>query len=118
MLQVKYFNGVKILSVDKKELEKKLKKIVGEIKKDKNVKEIICFGSFFKDEFNPTSDIDIAIIVEKSKRNFIERSDDFIDYFKNLKIDVNMVVYTKEEFKKMLKQKNSFMLEIKSGKIL
>lgn len=118
MLQKKYFNGVRILSINKKEIEKRMKKIIKKIKADKNVINIIAFGSFFSEEFNPRSDIDIAIILKKSDKNFIERADDFIDYFNELKVDVNIIVYTQKEFNKMLKEKNNFILKINEGKIL
>ncbi len=118
MLQEKFYNGVKILSVNKKEIEKKLREISREIKKDENVQKVILFGSILRADFYPLSDIDIAIILKKTSKRFIERQDDFIDFFNDLKLDVNIVVYTEEEFQGMLEEKNNFVLNINKGKFL
>lgn len=119
MLQREYLNGVEILSVDYKRLMKELKNISGKIKKDKSeVSKIILFGSFAKGNFTPYSDIDIAIIVKNSNKNFIQRQDDFIDYFNSLGFDVNLIVYTEEEYKKMKTSSVNFIKQIDRGVIL
>jgi len=119
VLQKRCLDGVEIISVDYSRLIEALKKISAGIKKDHpEVKEIILFGSFSKDEYTPESDIDIAIILEYSDRSFIERGDEFIEYFASLPFDVNLVVYTSREIEKMIKDNNSFIMEILKGKRL
>lgn len=116
MLQKKYYDGVEILSINKKELIKKLKKIVYKIKEEiKDVKDIILFGSYVKDSFLPSSDVDLVIILKESDKNFIERQDDFVDYFLELGVDVNIIVYTEKEWNKLKKGKNLFIKEILKG---
>lgn len=117
MLVKKYLNGVRIYSINEERLMEKLKKIFKKIKKDKpEVKNIIVFGSFIKGNYTPFSDIDIAIILKESKKNFLERQDDFIDYFVNLPMDTNLLIYTEEEFKKLIEENNFFVKEILKGK--
>ena len=117
MLQEKSLNGVKIYSIDKEKLEKKLEEISKKIKKEKlEVEKIIVFGSFAKGNYTPFSDVDIAIIVRKSNKKFLERQDEFIEYFDDVEIDVNLIIYTKEEFEKLIKERNSFVKEILKGK--
>lgn len=95
---------------------KRLKEITNAIKlKHSEIKEIILFGSFFKRDYTPRSDIDIAIVIDKTDKKFIERADEFIDYFTELPFDVNLVVYTSEEITKMTKSKNHFIREIMNG---
>jgi len=48
----------------------------------------------------------------------LERQDDFLDYFRGIPFDINLIVYTKEEFNKMLVDSNNFVLEIEKGIIL
>ncbi len=118
MLEEKSFYGVKILSINKIELEKRIKEIIKKIKKDKNVLKVIIFGSFIRDDFLPSSDIDLLIILKETKENFLKRQDNFIKYFEGLHLDANIFIYTKNEFEKMLKEENKFILEAKKGKIL
>lgn len=116
MLQRQYLDGVEILSVDEKKIIKKLKEIAEEIKlKHSGIKEIILFGSFSKKEYTPQSDIDIAIVIDKTEKKFIERADEFIDYFSEIPLDVNLIVYTFEEIDKMAKSENYFIREIMDG---
>ncbi|MCM8761939.1 MAG: nucleotidyltransferase domain-containing protein [Candidatus Omnitrophica bacterium] len=117
MLQKKYFSGVKVFSIDKEELLSKLKEITKRIKdEDEEVMDIFLYGSFVKNNYTPLSDIDIAIILSNSDKNFIKRQDDFIDYFSGLEMDVNIVVYTDKEFNKLIKEENPFVKEILKGK--
>jgi predicted nucleotidyltransferase len=112
-------NGVEVLSVDLNKIRKSLENIASKIKTEHSqVIKIILFGSFVKNNFTPYSDIDIAIIVKDSSKNFLHRQDDFIDYFKHLKLDVNIVVYTQEELEKMKKTDNKFIKEILQGENL
>ncbi len=56
--------------------------------------------------------------MDKTGKNFIERSDKFLDYFSMIPFDINIVVYTVEEKERMVRAKNSFIQEImERGKI-
>ena len=116
MLLKQYSSGVEILSVDEDKLRKKIKEIVQEIKAEHTeVKEVILFGSFSKGDFTPYSDIDIAIVIDKTDKKFIERNDDFIDYFIDIPFDVNLVIYTSDEFLGFKRSKNKLIGEIIEG---
>jgi len=41
-----------------------------------------------------------------------------MDYLKGITLDVNLVVYTEEEFKRMKENSNLFLLEIEKGDVL
>lgn len=110
MLQEKLLDSVKILSVDYDSLFSALKKISHKIKTNrKDISKLLLFGSFFYGDYTPESDIDILIIVKNSTKNFIERGDEFAPYFKGIPFDVNLLVYTEEEIKKMLREGNGFI---------
>lgn len=116
MLEKKFLNGVEVVSVNADQLREKIKYISNKIKKDKpQVLRIILFGSFAKGNFTPYSDIDIAIIVKNCKKKFIERQDDFIEYFKQLCCDVNLVIYTQAEYKNLINSSSNFIKEIEQG---
>ncbi|MFH8039025.1 MAG: nucleotidyltransferase domain-containing protein [Candidatus Aenigmatarchaeota archaeon] len=119
MLQRKYLNGVEILSVEIDKLKTNLKEIAKKIKTDNSlVSKIILFGSFSKNNYTPYSDIDIAIILKYTNKKFLERQDEFIEYFKPLPFDVNLVVYTEDEFTRMSHDRNSLISEIEKGIVL
>ncbi len=65
-----------------------------------------------------SSDMGLLIILKETEENFLRRQDNFLKYFEKLNLDVNILVYTKYKFEKMLKDKNKFILEAIKGKIL
>lgn len=118
MLQEKFLDSVKILSVDYDSLLASLGEISQEIKNNKcSVSKILLFGSFYTGEYTPESDIDILIVVKDSGENFIKRGDEFLPYFKAIPFDVNLLVYTEEEIGKMVKEENGFIKEVLKNSI-
>jgi len=61
------------------------------------------FGSFYSREFNADSDLDLLVIMNTSK-NFIDRPLDFPEIL-NLDYQVDLLVYTEEEFKNLQNEK-------------
>lgn len=112
MLQERYFGSVKIQSVDLEQLKGALKKAAMQIKEQKpGVVGVYLFGSFARGDFTPLSDIDILILVTQSDRPFLERKEQYIDYFK-VPFDVNTVVYTLDEEKALREEDNLFLRRI------
>ncbi len=110
MRQKRSLDGVEIFSVDRDDLIGSLVEISRRIGKDMPlVREVILFGSFAGEEYTPRSDVDIAIVVDSSDRDFVERSDDFLGYFADLPFDVNIVVYTSQEVERMIRDRNRFI---------
>jgi len=59
----------------KKELVHKLGRIINALKKDKEIKSIMLFGSLARGDVSATSDIDV-IIVKGTKKKFLDRLDE------------------------------------------
>lgn len=113
MLQTKYLDSVKIVSVDYDALIKTLKRSTYAIKeKDPLVIKIFLFGSFTKGNFTPESDIDILIILKQTDRPFLQRRDQYFDFFKDIPFDCNILAYTEAEIKKMVQDNNLFIKNI------
>jgi predicted nucleotidyltransferase len=70
------------------------------------------FGSFQNRNYTPDSDIDILVVVAHDNHDFLERRDQFINYFKDIPFDVNIIVYTENEINKMLEKGNLFLKNI------
>jgi len=76
---------------------------------------IFLFGSAARDELGLTSDIDLIAIIESNK-SFIERLGDI--YLKIQPKDVDLLVYTPNEFNRMFKDNSFIQHAIKEGKLL
>jgi predicted nucleotidyltransferase len=75
-----------------------------------HVLEAYVFGSFWTNEFNADSDLDI-LIVANTHLEFHERYKLFpelSEFFKQDKVDFDLIIYTPEEFQKLTNEgKNS-----------
>lgn len=69
-----------------------LKKVV-----TNRVREAWIFGSYARNEEAPKSDLDIILIVD-TKKKFHNRIDDFEDLYTIISPDIDVLVYTPEEF--------------------
>ena len=58
--------------MDKKEVDRKLKKYISLVKKEYSPKKIVLYGSYARGNYTEYSDIDIAVIVEEIKGDFLE----------------------------------------------
>jgi len=112
MLQERSLGSVKILSVELEKLNKALKNAADQIKeREESIESVYLFGSFARGDFTPVSDIDILIIVSQTSQPFLERRDRFIGYF-SVPFDVNPVIYTVDELKKMQEEDDDFLKKI------
>jgi predicted nucleotidyltransferase len=106
---------VKILSVDYDALIKSIERVCEGIRENySHVKKILLFGSFYKGNYTPESDIDILIEVKHTDVPFMERRDLFADFFENIPFDINMLVYTEDELNSMIEKGNLFVKEVLS----
>ncbi len=113
MLRVQSLDSVQILSVDYNALIKSLKKACRKIRENHpDTLKVLLFGSFAKGDYTPESDIDILIIVRQTDIPFLERRDTFLDFLKDIPFDLNILVYTEAELKKMLDEGNLFIRQV------
>ncbi|MBI4802924.1 MAG: nucleotidyltransferase domain-containing protein [Elusimicrobia bacterium] len=78
---------------------------------------VIIFGSQVKGNLDKYSDLDL-IIVKKTDMNFVSRLVDPV-LLKILPPDADCFVYTPEEFKRMRKHRNPFIISaLKNSKVL
>lgn len=78
---------------------------------------IILFGSFARGDISESSDVDL-IVVSNWREDFIKRIKMLLD-MNEFRIPLEPVGYTREEFENLVKERNSFILEVlKEGRIL
>jgi predicted nucleotidyltransferase len=79
---------------------------------------IILFGSFAKRDINEGSDVDIIVIAD-FKEGFLDRIKLLLDLNDELRLPLEPVGYTTEEFQRMQNEGNRFIQEVlDSGKVL
>lgn len=102
----------------KDDLERELKRIVSVIIKEYSPEKIILFGSLVNGKVHEWSDIDLVIIKE-TKERFIKRPYS-IHLMTDPKIGTDFIVYTPDEFKKMIDDDNYFIIDeiLNKGEVL
>jgi predicted nucleotidyltransferase len=84
-----------------------VKRFINLIIKKFNLKKIIIFGSFARGDYHKGSDLDL-IIVGEFKERFIDRIGKVIE-LNDSDLEIEAMVYTEEEFQKMIKERRPFI---------
>lgn len=93
-------------------LEAQLKNLVEEIN---SIEAAFIFGSFASDKFNSQSDVDLFIIGEINKDDFIEK---ITKLETQISRDINYHIYRKQDIMDKMATKNDFINNIFSNKII
>jgi len=72
---------------------------------------VILFGSFATGDINEGSDVDLVVIAN-FKEPFLDRIKLLLDMNDEIGLPIEAVGYTPEEFIRMRKEKNPFILEV------
>lgn len=79
---------------------------------------IVLFGSYAKDTVDPDSDIDLLVIKDSNQRRD-ERDREIRVLLRDIKLPMDIFVYTPEEITKLRHLEGSFVNEIfKKGKVV
>lgn len=84
-----------------------VKRFINLIIKKFNIIKIIIFGSFARGDYHKGSDLDL-IIVGEFKERFIDRIGKIIE-LNDSDLEIDAMVYTEEEFQKMIKERRPFI---------
>jgi len=84
-----------------------VKRFINLIIKKYNLKKIIIFGSFARGDYHKGSDLDLIIVGEFEER-FIDRIGKIIE-LNDSDLGIDAMVYTEEEFQKMIKERRPFI---------
>jgi len=82
-------------------------KIINRIIKEYIPKKIIVFGSYARGDLRQGSDLDL-VIIKDTKEKFLKRMDKVLDLCDG-EIAVEPLIYTQEEFDRMLLEGNVFL---------
>lgn len=84
-----------------------VKRFINLVVKKFNLKKIIIFGSFARGDYHKGSDLDLVIVGEFKER-FIDRIGKIIE-LNDSDLEIDAMVYTEEEFQKMIKERRPFI---------
>lgn len=87
-----------------------VKRFLNLIIKKFNLKKIIIFGSFARGDYHKGSDLDLVIVGEFKER-FIDRIGKIIE-LNDSDLEMEVMVYTEEEFQKMIQQRRPFIEQV------
>jgi len=87
-----------------------VKRFINLIIKKFNLKKIIIFGSFARGDYHKGSDLDLVIVGEFKER-FIDRIGKIIELNES-DLEIDVMVYTEEEFQKMIKERRPFIEQV------
>jgi len=90
-----------------RESNKIVKRFINLIIKTFNLKKVIIFGSFARGDYHKGSDLDL-IIVGEFKERFIDRIGKIME-LNDTNLEIDAMVYTEEEFQKMIKERRPFI---------
>lgn len=93
-----------------KEIFVKIEEYKENIVKKLKPKRIILFGSFARGDYNEGSDIDL-IVIKNWDEAFLDRIKVLLE-LNDQKLPVGPIGYTEDEFKKMIKDENPFILKV------
>ncbi len=87
-----------------------VKRFINLIIKKFNLKKIIIFGSFARGDYHKESDLDLVIVGEFKER-FIDRIGKIIE-LNDSDLEIDVMVYTEEEFQKMIQERRPFIEQV------
>ncbi len=93
-----------------RETNKIVKRFINLIIEKFNLKKIIIFGSFARGDYHKGSDLDL-IIVGEFKERFIDRIGKIIE-LNDSDLEIEAMVYTEEEFQKMIQERRPFIEQV------
>jgi len=97
-------------------MDSRIKKILRSLRKY-HPEKVILFGSHAKMSYDRYSDIDL-IIIKKTRKRFLDRIKEVLLIIQP-HYPVDILVYTPEEFQRMISQRNPFLeYVIKEGKVI
>ncbi|HAW50217.1 TPA: hypothetical protein DCX16_04645 [bacterium] len=85
------------------ELTKRAKRLKEE---NPNIDKILLLGSIAQKNATPRSDADILVVLKNDQRRFIDRIPEFLEYFSDIGIGIDIFPYTQKEINSMMAEGN------------
>ena len=110
-MQEESSNFVKVFFADKDKILRQVKQYSKNLKSNHpEVEKVGLFGSYVIDQYGPSSDVDLIIILKSSSKRFIDRIPDFIP--NNMEVSCDCFPYTIDEINRMNNDGNPWILHV------
>jgi predicted nucleotidyltransferase len=113
MLQQRFSDSVRIISIDRDELLARLREIAAQIRMERpEVEEVRVFGSIARGDQIGTSDVDVLIVVRDGEMgDSMEQVRSLYPYF-DLPIGVDLLVFSQEQLARRLQTGDPFLTQV------
>lgn len=109
-MQKLFFPSLKPRFVNEREVISEFRRIALEFSgRNKNIEEIYLFGSYAQGNAGAHSDADILVVLYSGQRSLTDRADEFILEFSKGPVPVDVLVYTRSELDRAVKEGNHFL---------
>jgi len=116
-MQIRSSDSVRVTYLNSRQILSQLREAASNLKQNDNVVAVRLFGSFVRNDHRPGSDADISIILKKDERRIIDRIPEYMDYFAEVGVPVDVFPYTLAEIESMKENNNPFWREISSTSV-
>ncbi len=103
-------NSVKVVFADKNKVLHELADYTRKVKRRPDVKKVGLFGSYATEAFGPASDVDLLIILRRSRKRFLDRIPDYLP--ENLSVGCDVFPYTDDEINKMQQEESPWICHV------
>ncbi len=111
-----FFHSSKPGFIDTARVVNEFKKIaLKAARKNKNIQSIYLFGSYACQAAGAHSDADIMIVLGQDTRRPMDRLDEFILEFSDGPVPADVLVYTRQEIDRAIKEGNLFLSRAAAG---
>ena len=101
-MQKKCYGSVTVFWLDRDEALRRLRKAARRLLEERpEVLEVFLFGSLAEERAVPGSDADILVVLGHSERPFFDRSQEFLPFFDEIGLPVDLFCYTQEEVERV-----------------
>jgi len=104
-------HSAKVVFLDKDKILPQLFTAAKRLRVDPNVVDVRLFGSLSKGDYVPGSDADVLIVLKNDARRMIDRIPEYLNYFMNVELPVDVFPYTENEVQKMQEESNGLIRE-------
>lgn len=111
-MQEKLYASVKVEYLRMNDILPRLHEAAKTLKTNSKVVSVRLFGSLVRGDYVPGSDADVLIVLKQDTRRMIDRIPEYLDFFMDIPIAVEVFPYTENEIDKMKESGNLFIKEI------
>ena len=110
------WTSVRVEFLDRDKAVESLREAARQLRQtDPRVVQVMLFGSLVKGDYVPGSDADVLVVLQADPRPFFDRIPEFLRYFLDVSIDVEVFPYTRDDMERGDADQSSFIHSVMVG---